>query len=160
VIGSDVGADRFALDRRGKRHINIFQILMHSGMINSAASAAAQRELADVLLKPPLGNVDLLNWRAFDRAIQAGYDYARAQLEALPAIPRLPGGGRPHAAQLLGGGIGKAHGRLSVLNHNTLLAAPRLFAPGGVAPPRHSAHYASSARLARHENPQADRATY
>ena len=90
VIGSDVGADRFALDRRGKRSINIFQILMHSGMINSAASAAAQRELADVLLKPPLGNVDLLNWHAFDRAIQAGYDYARAALDALPAIPRLP----------------------------------------------------------------------
>src|SRR5258708_1266356 len=40
------------------------------------------------------------------------------------------------------------------------LAAPRLFAPGGVAPPRHSAHYDSSARLARHENPQADRASY
>jgi predicted acylesterase/phospholipase RssA len=95
VIGSDVGADRFALDRRGKRRINIFQILMHSGMINSAASAAAQRELADVLLKPPLGNVDLLNWRAFDRAIQAGYDYARAQLEALPAIPRLPAAADP-----------------------------------------------------------------
>src|SRR5258706_8232593 len=95
VIGSDVGADRFALDPRGKRHINIFQILIHSGMINSAASAAAQRELADVLLKPPLGNVDLLNWRAFDRAIQAGYDYARAQLEALPAIPRLPAAADP-----------------------------------------------------------------
>jgi NTE family protein len=90
VIGSDVGADRFALDRSGKRGINIFQILMHAGMINSAASAAAQRELADVLLKPPLGNVDLLDWRAFDRLIQAGYDYARAALDALPAIPRLP----------------------------------------------------------------------
>ncbi len=95
VIGSDVGADRFALDRRGKRSINIFQILMHSGMINSAASAAVQRELADVLLKPPLGNVDLLNWRAFDRAIQAGYDYARATLDALPAIPRLPAAADP-----------------------------------------------------------------
>jgi NTE family protein len=90
VIGSDVGVDRFALDRRGKRRINIFQILMHSGMVNSASSAAAQRELADVLLKPPLANVDLLNWRAFDRAIQAGYDYARAALETLPALPRLP----------------------------------------------------------------------
>jgi NTE family protein len=89
VIGSDVGADRFALGRHGQRRINIFQILMHSGMINSASSAAVQRELADVLLKPPLANVDLLNWRAFDRAIQAGYDYARAALETLPAIPRL-----------------------------------------------------------------------
>src|SRR6202030_2894101 len=43
---------------------------------------------------------------------------------------------------------------------NNSLAAPRLFALGGVAPPRHSAHYASSARLARHENPRADRASY
>jgi NTE family protein len=89
VIGCDVGVDRFAQGRRGRRSINIFQILMHSGMVNSASSAALQRELADVLLKPPLANVDLLNWRAFDRAIQAGYDYARAALEALPAIPRL-----------------------------------------------------------------------
>jgi NTE family protein len=90
VIGSDVGADRFALGHRGKRSINIFQILMHSGMINSASSAASQRERADVLLKPPLGNVDLLNWHAFDRAILAGYDYARLALEGLPHIPRLP----------------------------------------------------------------------
>ena len=70
--------------------MNIFQILMHAGMINGATGAAVQRELADVLLKPPLANVDLLNWQAFDRAIQAGYDYARRALEALPALPRLP----------------------------------------------------------------------
>ena len=93
VIGSDVGADRSALARRGKRGINIFQILMHSGMVNSATGAALQRDLADVLLKPPLPNVDLLNWRAFDRAIQAGYDYARLALEGIPAIPRLPADG-------------------------------------------------------------------
>ena len=90
VIGCDVSADRFALGRGDKRRINIFQILMHSGMVNSASSAAMQRERADVLMKPPLANVDLLNWRAFDRAIQAGYDYARLALEGLPAIPRLP----------------------------------------------------------------------
>ena len=102
VIGSDVGADRFALGRRGKRRINIFQILMHSGMINSASSAEEQRELADVLLKPPLPNVDLLNWRAFDRAIQAGYDYARLALESLPAMPRLaPAADRPHRSSLV-----------------------------------------------------------
>jgi NTE family protein len=85
VIGSDVGADRSF----GKRRVNILQILMHAGMVNSAASERVQRELADVLLKPPLVNIDLLNWRAFDRAIQAGYDYARSALTGLPAIPRL-----------------------------------------------------------------------
>ena len=68
---------------------------MHAGMINSAASERTQRELADVLLKPPLPNIDLLNWQAFDRAIQAGYDYARVALDELPAIPRLTTPPRP-----------------------------------------------------------------
>jgi hypothetical protein len=58
-------------------------------MVNSAASERTQRELADVLLKPPLPNIDLLNWQAFDQAIQAGYTYACGALDALPAIPRL-----------------------------------------------------------------------
>ena len=62
---------------------------MHAGMINSTASERAQRELADVLMKPPLANIDLLNWQAFDRAIQAGYDYARVALDELPHIPRI-----------------------------------------------------------------------
>src|ERR1700683_3445376 len=70
--------------RHGTRRINIFQILMHSGMVNSVTSAAEQRRLADVLLKPPLANVDLLHWHAFDRAIEAGYLFARTALESLP----------------------------------------------------------------------------
>ncbi len=85
VIGSDVGADRSF----GERRVNIFQILMHAGIVNSASSERAQRELADVLLKPPLANIDLLNWKAFDRALQTGYDYARAALNDLPVLPRL-----------------------------------------------------------------------
>ena len=85
VIGCDVGADRTF----GERRVNIFQILMHAGIVNSASSERAQRELADVLLKPTLPDIDLLNWKAFDRAIQAGYDYARMALNELPGLPRL-----------------------------------------------------------------------
>jgi NTE family protein len=85
VIGSDVGADRSF----GEHRVNIFQILMHAGIVNSASAERAQRELADVLLKPPLANIDLLNWKAFDRAIQVGYDYARAALNDLSILPRL-----------------------------------------------------------------------
>jgi NTE family protein len=85
VIGCDVGADR----NFGERRVNIFEVLMHAGMINSTASERVQRELADVLMKPPLANIDLLNWQAFDRAIQAGYDYARRALDELPNIPRI-----------------------------------------------------------------------
>src|ERR1700678_3816404 len=38
--------------------------------------------------------------------------------------------------------------------------APGSVAPGAAAPPRHSAHYDSSARPARRYNPLADRASY
>jgi NTE family protein len=85
VIGCDVGADRSF----GKSRINIFQILMHAGMANSNATAMAQRDLADVLLKPPLGNIDLLDWQSFDRAIQAGYDYGCTAVRDLKHLPRL-----------------------------------------------------------------------
>jgi NTE family protein len=50
-------------------------------MLNSAATSIAQRELADVLLRPPLEGVDLLDWRAFDRTVALGYQYAAEALE-------------------------------------------------------------------------------
>ena len=69
---------------------------MRAGMVNSVSGAAAQRSLADVLLKPPLASIDLLEWRAFDRAIEAGYHYARARARgasrACRASPPAPTG--------------------------------------------------------------------
>jgi len=93
IIAVDVGADRtFETNaemtevppiwrllpwlRRERPRVNILQILLRSGMINSAASTIAQRELADLVLKPPLERIDLLDWRACDRAIELGYRYA------------------------------------------------------------------------------------
>ncbi|HEY0683437.1 MAG TPA: patatin-like phospholipase family protein [Steroidobacter sp.] len=97
VIGVDVAADRvFTTDcvdsdapplwrvlkwfRDRKQRINILQILWRSGMVNSTANTAARRELSDLLLQPPLEQIDMLNWRAFDRAIEAGYRYAQVRL--------------------------------------------------------------------------------
>jgi predicted acylesterase/phospholipase RssA len=54
-------------------------------MVNSSAMTAAHREKTDLLLQPPLAQIDMLNWSAFDRAIAAGYEYAVRRLEALPA---------------------------------------------------------------------------
>jgi NTE family protein len=102
VIGVDVGADRaFTTDSeeidvplpwqlmswlRVRRHRpNIFQILWRAGMVNSSAMTAAHREKTDLLLQPPLAQIDMLNWSAFERAIAAGYEYAVRRLEALPA---------------------------------------------------------------------------
>jgi NTE family protein len=102
VIGVDVGADTaFTTDSeevdvplpwqlmswlRVRRHRpNIFQILWRAGMVNSSAMTAAHREKTDLLLQPPLAQIDMLNWSAFDRAIAVGYEYAVRRLEALPA---------------------------------------------------------------------------
>ncbi len=98
VIGVDVGADRvFTTDSddsdappfwklfkwfRGRKHrINILQILWRAGMVNSAANTVARRELSHVLLQPPLEQIDMLNWKSFDRAVQAGYAYTMKRLE-------------------------------------------------------------------------------
>lgn len=107
IIGVDVAADRtFTTDCedsdapplwrvmkwfRGRKHrINILQILWRAGMVNSAANTAARRELSDLLLQPPLEQIDMLNWRAFERAIEAGYIYAAARLAAAPISTPAP----------------------------------------------------------------------
>jgi NTE family protein len=117
VIGVDVGADRaFTTDGdeidvplpwqlmswlRVRRHRpNIFQILWRAGMVNSSAMTAAHREKTDLLLQPPLAQIDMLNWSAFERAIAAGYEYAVQRLEALPADSLLRGS----AAEAVGSG--------------------------------------------------------
>lgn len=105
VIGVDVGSDTaFTCDiqdldlpplwkllgwfRRHKQRPTILQILWRAGMINSDAATAAGRRLTDLLLQPPLADVDLLNWRAFERAIEAGYRHANERLAALDAAAR------------------------------------------------------------------------
>ncbi len=106
VIGCDVGADRaFTTDaaevdvplawqllswmREKKHRPNIFQILWRAGMVNSSAMTAAHREKTDLLLQPPLAQIDMLNWNGFDRAIATGYEYAVRRLEKLPASSPL-----------------------------------------------------------------------
>jgi NTE family protein len=112
VVGVDVGSDStFAADieeidlpplwkmlgwfRRHKERPTILQILVRAGTVNTTAASAAGRELSDLLLQPPLASVDLLNWKAFARAVDAGYRHAAERLAALDAPARrhlgLPG---------------------------------------------------------------------
>jgi NTE family protein len=103
VIGCDVGgADRAFTARSDEIDVplpwqllrwikarrkcpSIFQILWRAGMVNSNASTVAHRAQSDLILQPPLAEVDMLDWDAFDRAIQVGYEYAIKRLEELPA---------------------------------------------------------------------------
>ena len=101
VIGCDAGADRAFATHGGdvdvplpwqlmrwikaRRHLpNIFQILWRTGMVNSTALSAAQRDRTDLMLRPPLADIDMLNWKAFERAIQAGYEYTARRIDELP----------------------------------------------------------------------------
>ncbi len=94
IVGVDVGADRaFGCDldevelpslwqcwRERRRRPGILRILWRAGMVNSAHTALAQRDQADLLLRPALESVDLLDWRAFPRAVEIGYRAAREAL--------------------------------------------------------------------------------
>jgi NTE family protein len=65
----------------GRPRVNILQILLRCGMINSTTAAIAHRRLADLVLKPPLENIDLLDWKAFERVVELGYRHASESLE-------------------------------------------------------------------------------
>ncbi len=97
VIGVDVGTDpTFTTDLEateapsfwnvffGRRHRrkrpNILQILWRSGMVNSTTATQEHRGQSDLLLMPALESLDLLDWKAFQRAIDIGYRHACERL--------------------------------------------------------------------------------
>ncbi len=98
VIGVDVGSDRrlavcemvdelsawerLRLLRRNEAP-NILQILLRAGTVTTSAVNEANRRQSNILLTPPLPDIDILNWRAFDRAIEAGYEHTMEHMDAI-----------------------------------------------------------------------------
>ncbi|HZT55091.1 MAG TPA: patatin-like phospholipase family protein, partial [Burkholderiaceae bacterium] len=98
IIGIDIGADdvlraqveefalpsalRLAWQRlRGHRvRPGILNILLRAGMVNSEAASVARRAQTSLLLAPPMHDIGLLDWDEYERAIAAGYRYAREVL--------------------------------------------------------------------------------
>ena len=66
--------------RRGKMP-PIVDLLFRAATVSSDAVGRAARGQADILFKPALETVDLLDWKACDRAIDAGYRHAIETLE-------------------------------------------------------------------------------
>ena len=54
---------------------------MRSGTVGSEAQRRIVREQCDYLIEPPMPDIGLRDWKKFDRAIQEGYDTARACIE-------------------------------------------------------------------------------
>ena len=67
--------------RQGFRPPGIVSVLIRSGTVSSDAQTSAYRNRVDLLLEPPIETIDLLDWQAFDRAIEAGYRHTMEALE-------------------------------------------------------------------------------
>ena len=70
---------------------SIVRILLRSALVSSAAHAIEDRAAADLLITPPMQNIDLLDWTSFNRAIETGY---AATMQALEKARTLPVGAR------------------------------------------------------------------
>jgi NTE family protein len=96
IIASDVTGEidlHATDDRYGERSIwwliaermrgtpSIISILMRSGTVGSEAQRRVVREQADYLFEPPLADLGLRDWKAFDRAIAEGYAHAKTVIE-------------------------------------------------------------------------------
>ena len=98
VIGVDVGSENSLaacedvdemsiLSRlrllRSRRAPNILQILLCSGSLSTQLITDANRQQSSILLTPELEGIGMLDWRAFDQAIETGY---RTTVERLDEI--------------------------------------------------------------------------
>jgi len=101
ILASDIGADtavvapgpqaefdwpgltRVALDWfRGFRRPSVLRLMLSTGMVNATAATAAARSAASLVIAPKMEGIDLLEWNAFDDAIERGYVAAREALDA------------------------------------------------------------------------------
>jgi len=96
VIGVDVGSKtplatcddvdelsflaRLGLLRR-RSAPNILQLLLSAGNLTTKRASAANEEQSSILLTPQLDGIDILDWRAFDRALDAGYQSTIEQMD-------------------------------------------------------------------------------
>jgi NTE family protein len=100
VIGVDVGTEHslvacddvdetsvFGRMRllRARRAPSIIQLLLRAGSLSSAQSNAANREQSSILLAPPLDGIDVLDWKSFDRALEAGYRHTAQRIPEIKA---------------------------------------------------------------------------
>jgi NTE family protein len=74
--------------RTHHRRPSAFAILVRAAMVNSEAGNTHRRELADLLVRPDMGQIGMFDWHEFDRAIEIGYRCTRDALrgETPPAL--------------------------------------------------------------------------
>lgn len=69
---------------QGFKRPSLPRLMLGSGMVNAGAATTAARAASSLVLTPPVGDIDLLNWDAFDLAIERGYESTLRALEKAP----------------------------------------------------------------------------
>jgi NTE family protein len=64
----------------------IVSLLLRAGTLGGDAQTMMSRGHADVLLEPPLQDINIRDWRTFDRAIDAAYGYTMGRITELAAL--------------------------------------------------------------------------
>ncbi len=59
----------------------IISILMRSGTVGSEALNRQQANRADLTIEPPLGSIEIRQWKCFDETVELGYQETKKQLE-------------------------------------------------------------------------------
>ncbi|MFC4765543.1 patatin-like phospholipase family protein [Dyella koreensis] len=72
---------RLLLQRQTIQRPGLVSTLVRAGMVNSEAPSLHRRERADLLLTPPLEHIGMLDWKDWQRAIEAGYLHTLKVLE-------------------------------------------------------------------------------
>ncbi len=60
---------------------NIIGLLMSAGLVNSEAQVKLQRQQVEILIEPKLGKMGMLDWKAWETAVEGGYRQTMEILE-------------------------------------------------------------------------------
>ncbi len=66
----------------------IISLLLRAGTLAGDAQTLMSRGHANVVLEPPLQDINIRDWRSFDRAVDAGYRYTMERMGEIEALSR------------------------------------------------------------------------
>jgi len=67
----------------------VIGLLLRSGTVSGEAQYRQQADAAHVNITPPLGEIDIHNWKKFDKSVELGYQHTMKMLESDPALAAL-----------------------------------------------------------------------
>ncbi|MGI9481739.1 MAG: patatin-like phospholipase family protein [Hyphomicrobiales bacterium] len=72
------------------KHPAIVSILMRAGTISHQEANRERSSIADIVFQPPLVDVDIRDWKAFDETVRIGYEHASKVLEEHSHALKVP----------------------------------------------------------------------